>query len=222
MQETRIRIIVAEPDPLARRVVAGFLRDSGRFEVVAESGDGEEALALTTTHRPHVLVTEMSLSRINGLDLIGRVTAASPNTRVVALTAFEDSQLALSALRRGASGVLSKSIGGEAIARAVEAVHTGEAAVTRELTSEIVRRFRAIPEPGQGLRPVRSDLTNREWEVLDLVAAGAGTKEIAATLVLTEDTVYSHIKSVMRKLGVRTREAAVEAARRLLDDPTSG
>jgi DNA-binding NarL/FixJ family response regulator len=221
MQQTPIRTIVAEPDPLARRVVAGYLRDSGRFEVVAESGDGEEALELIATHRPHVLVTEMSLSRINGLDLIGRVAAASPSTRVVALTAFEDSQLAISALRRGASGVLSKSIGGEAIVRAVEAVHTGEAAVTRELTSEIVRRFRAIPEPGQGLRPVRSDLTNREWEVLDLVAAGAGTREIAATLVLTEDTVYSHLKSVMRKLGVRNREAAVEAARRLLD-PTSG
>jgi two-component system nitrate/nitrite response regulator NarL len=212
----KLRVIVADGDPLARGLIVQGLRDSGRFVVVATAADGVEALELASHYRPELLVTEATLPRVNGIELTRRVTAAAPEVGVVLLTVFAEADLALAALRAGAKGVLSKEIGMEALSRALVGVHQGEAAVSRLLIAKLVEQLQRVPEPGRGLRPVHSTLTTREWEVLDLLSSGAGTAEVADRLVVTEDTVYSHVKSLMRKLGVRTRAEAIAAARELV------
>jgi DNA-binding NarL/FixJ family response regulator len=119
------------------------------------------------------------------------------------------------ALRAGAAGVISKDVSIESVARALRAVLDGEAAISRRLTMHLIELIRRTAANGAGFRPVKSDLTSREWEVLDLMCAGASTRQIAGALLLSEDTVYSHSKSILRKLGVHSRGEAVIAAERL-------
>jgi DNA-binding NarL/FixJ family response regulator len=118
-------------------------------------------------------------------------------------------------LRAGAAGYLAKDLDPIMLPRVLRGVIDGEAAISRRLTMSLVESYRRAPRGGAGLRPVRSTLTDREWEVLDLLSAGAGTEDIARSLVLSTETVRSHLKNLYRKLEVRSREEAVQAARRL-------
>ena len=127
----------------------------------------------------------------------------------------QDQDVQVRALRAGAAGFLSKNASIESILRALRSVAGGEAAVTRSLTSHLVELLRSTAENGIGMRPVKSPLTTREWEVLDLICAGDSTREISAKLFLSEDTVYSHTKSILRKLGVHSRTDAVAMAAQL-------
>jgi DNA-binding NarL/FixJ family response regulator len=142
--------------------------------------------------------------------------------RIVIFAINTDIDLQVRALRHGASGFLAKEVGVQAVPAALEAVARGEAAIARSLTMHLIERLRRIPEAGTGMRPIRSNLTPREWEVLDRLARGGTTSEIATALFLTEDTVYSHVKNIMRKLGVRTRSEAVAEATRLVETARSG
>jgi DNA-binding NarL/FixJ family response regulator len=134
---------------------------------------------------------------------------------VLVLTPAADEDLALRALQAGAAGCLAKDIDLDALPRALEAMRRGEPAISRRLATALIERYRALPSDGSGLRPVRSQLTDREWEVLDLIAGGATPVEISDELVLSYETVRSHLKSVYRKLDVSSREQAAQAARRL-------
>jgi DNA-binding NarL/FixJ family response regulator len=131
------------------------------------------------------------------------------------LTRSEDDELGLLGLRAGAVGYLTKDMSVDAIPRALRGAHAGEAAISRVLSMKLVERLRMVPESGVGVRPVRSPLTPREWEVLDLLCADRSTDDIADTLVLSVETVRSHIKNLLRKLGVRSREEAVALATNL-------
>jgi NarL family two-component system response regulator LiaR len=213
---TRLTVILADPDAHARGAVKELLRADGRFVVIAEAVDGVEAAELAVHYRPDLLLVELSLPRLDTPEVAQRVRARSPATRVVVLTAIEDDEAALSVLRAGASSILARGQGGDALGGALINVHHGEAMVPPRVMTRLVQSLRSTGEQGRGVRPVRSSLSSREWEVLDLLIAGASTTDIAATLVLTEDTVYSHVKSILRKLGVRSRVDAIAAARRLL------
>jgi DNA-binding NarL/FixJ family response regulator len=205
----RVRLIVADPDPLSRRVVCDALAAADGIVVAAQASDGIEAAELVLQHRPGVVLAEAGLRRLDGVSLVRQLRDQAPEVRVVIFTVDPDEELALRALRAGAAGVLSKDMELESIGRALQGVARGEAAISRRLALALVEQFRHIPEGFAGMRPVRSPLTPREWEVLDLVSTGATTHDIAAALVLTEDTVYSHVKSILRKLGVHTRAEAV-------------
>jgi DNA-binding NarL/FixJ family response regulator len=135
----------------------------------------------------------------------------------VILTATPHDDEALAAVRMGAAGYLSKDVELETLPRILRGVAYGEAAFSRRLAMMLAESYRRGSRAGAGLRPVRSTLTVREWEVLDLLASGARTEEIAPTLVLSTETVRSHLKNVYRKLSVRSRAEAVDAAERLRD-----
>jgi DNA-binding NarL/FixJ family response regulator len=212
----RIRVILADPDPLTRRVVRDELQRHEDFTVVAEASDGVEAMELTRHYRPEILLSEAVLPRVDGLDVTRMLQATTPETRVVIFAVLDDHELEMRTLRAGAVGYLTKDQGIGAVAASLRGVARGEAAISRLVTMRLIERLRQVPEAGTGVRPVKSNLTSREWEVLDQLVMGSTTRDIAATLFLTDDTVYSHIKSIMRKLGVRSRQEAVDAAERLV------
>jgi DNA-binding NarL/FixJ family response regulator len=207
------RVVIADSSAEVRRSVRDALQ-SGGFVVAAGAADGTEALELITYYRPEVAVIDVDLPGVTGPELIVRLVEDAPEVSVLVFSDSDDEPTQLEAFRVGASGFVSKRWGPQAVANAARGILRGEAAVSRALAMKLVERLR-VPEPGVGLRPVKSDLTPREWEVVDLVAEGQGTKEIAERLVLSEDTVYTHIKHILRKLDVHTRDEAVAAVNRM-------
>ena len=216
-KETSLRTIVADADPLARRVVKDALQTAG-LTVIAEARNGREAVELALHYRPDVLLMDAAMPELDGILATRRILATDPTQRIVIITATANEELGLHALLAGAAGFVSKDVDPEALPRALRAVQAGEAAIPRRLTRRLVELFRQASW-GAGLRPVNSPLTTREWEVLHHLRRGHSTDAVAAELVLSVETVRSHIKSIFRKLGVHSREAAVSAVDRMLPGP---
>ena len=212
--ERRVRVLVADGDGLARRMMSDTLRQADRLVVIAAARDQRETIELTCHYLPDVLVMDSALAPHASAELIRRVLDASPKTRI--LMVADDDGDALAALRAGAVGHASKDLDPDALVGLVLRAAAGEAIVSRRLIMPVLRMAQAAPDAGW--RPLRSRLTTREWEVVEMLAAGASTRCIADELVLSATTVYSHVKSVLRKLGVHTRDEAVRAAQRLRDE----
>jgi len=210
----RLRVIVCDDDPLVRRLVRDALQLAG-IVVIAEASGGREALELTRHYRPEVVLMDVAMPGMDGIEATRRIVAEVPQTRVVLLTGSKDDELALSGLRAGAVGYLTKDVPIESISQALRDADAGEAAISGHLSMKLVERLRLVPEASVGTRPVRSVLTSREWEVLDLLCGAESTDEIAEALVLSAETVRSHVKNLLRKLGVSSREQAVALAANL-------
>lgn len=210
----RLRAIICDDDPLVRRIVREALQVAG-IVVIAEASNGREALELTRHYRPEAVIMDLVMPGMSGIEATRMIVAEVPGTRVVMLTGSEDDELALDGLRAGAVGYVSKAAAVDAIAQVLHGVIAGEAAIPGHLSMMLLERLRLPPEAGVGLRPVRSVLTSREWEVLDLLCSGGTTDEIAEALVLAAETVRSHVKNVLRKLSVGSREEAVALAAEL-------
>ena len=212
-----LRVIVADDDPLARRVVRDAL-EAGGIIVIAEAANGREAVELSLYYKPDVVLMDLVMPDVDGIQATRRILAREPDVEVVILTSSDDDEVGLVGLRAGASGFLNKRAGVEALPRALRGAVAGEAVVSRRLTMRLVDSMRRTRADGAGMRPVRSRLTPREWEVLDLLCAGQSTDGIADTLVLSAETVRSHIKNLLRKLGVSSRQAAIQEAQRMRAD----
>jgi DNA-binding NarL/FixJ family response regulator len=209
----RLRVLIADPDALARRMVHDALAAAPDVTVVAQTADSREAGELARYHRPDVVLAEASLPGGGGVELTKRLAQDVPETRVVLLSASTEADLPLRAVRAGAAGCLTKDVDPGLLARLLRKVADGEIAVSRATVTRILEWMREVPDAGW--RPLRCRLTSREWEMVDLLAGGATTEEIADQLFLSPATVYSHIKNLLRKLGVHSRREAVEVAERL-------
>ena len=208
----RPRVLVADADQLARRALTDSLRSDGAFSVIGQASDGVEVVELARHYRPDIVLLATGLPGLDAIDACAQIVSASPSTRVVMLATSSDLELETRAVRAGASGFAVKTAEIDSIKRVLTVVAAGHAIISPELTGVLVERLRRTPADGTGTRPVKSSLTNREWEILDLICGGASTRDIADSLYLSPETVNSHVKNVLKKLGVHSRAAAVEAA----------
>jgi two-component system, NarL family, response regulator LiaR len=209
-----LRTLVTDDDPLVRRLIRDTLQREN-VTVVAEATTGREAVELALFYRPDVVVMDYMMPEMDGIEATRRIYEQDPEIRVILLTGVADESLGMRGLRAGAAGFLSKDMELDSLPRALRGALDGEAAISRRLAMQLVQHYRSAPLGGMGLRPVRSHLTDREWEVLDMLTGGASTDDVARVLVLSNETVRSHLKNLYRKLGVRSREEAVEAATRM-------
>jgi two-component system, NarL family, response regulator LiaR len=212
----RIRALITDDDPLVRRLIRQTLQ-ADNMTVIAEATSGREAVELALFYRPDVVVMDYGMPEMDGIEATRLIHDQDQSIRVVLLTGDDDAALGIRGLRAGASGFLSKNIDLDSLPRALRGSLDGEAAISRRLAMQLIRHVRSAPAGAPGLRPVRSNLTGREWEVLDLLAGGATNQDIARELVLSPETVRTHLKNLYRKLGARSRDEAVAAATRLRD-----
>lgn len=208
------RVLIAAADPLVRRAVQSVLSEPA-FEVVADTPSADAAIAIAIDRAPHVALVDVMLEDGDGLETAQRIVREAPETRVIVLSASDDDEKAIRALRAGARGYLRKDIELDALPRAVNGVIHGEAAISRRLSMRVLDELRKAPAMGPGMRPTVSELTPREWQVLDLLTTGASTADIAVDLVLSPETVLTHVKNILKKLGVHSRRDAIRQAERL-------
>lgn len=206
--------MIAAADPLVRRALETVLSKPD-FELVAQTPSAAEALKATRELAPDVALVDAILEDADGLETAEQIVRETPETRVIVLSASDDETKAVRALRAGARGYLRKDIELDALPRAINGVLAGEAAISRRLTMRVVDELRKSPALGPGLRPTVSELTPREWQVLDLLTTGASTSDIAIDLVLSPETVLTHVKNILKKLGVHSRRDAIREAERL-------
>ena len=208
-----MRVIVADDDPFARRMIKESLQRAG-VEVVAEARGGRQAVELALYYRPDVVLMDVVMPELDGITATRQIVQAIPDQLVVILTSSDEDEMGFVGLRAGAVGYLSKDLDVDVLPQALGGALKGEAAISRRLSMKLIEQLRRAPETSSGMRPVTSPLTSREWEVVDLLYEGRTTDEIADALVLSPETVRSHIKNLMRKLGSRTRAEAVDLAHR--------
>jgi DNA-binding NarL/FixJ family response regulator len=220
------RVVIADDQTLVRR---GFrlILNSADITVVAEAANGKEAVAAVRKHRPDVVLMDIRMPEMDGLEATRRILAtARPaesgpgepaagfggNVRIIILTTFDLDQYVYAALAAGASGFLLKDVSPEHLVAAVQLVRTGDALLAPSITRRLVERF--APRPARAGSPGRdlSALTPREQEVLGLVARGMSNAELAASLTLSEATVKTHVARILTKLGLRDRVQAVVLA----------
>ncbi|MGZ4267790.1 MAG: response regulator [Solirubrobacteraceae bacterium] len=212
-----MRVIIADDDPFARRTVRDALQEAG-IVVIAEASNGPDAVQLSVHYQPDVVLMDVVMPGMDGITATRKLLERAPHVKVLVLSANADEDVGMLCLRSGASGFLPKSVSVASLPRALNAARNGEAVVSRSLTARLIEGLRRTPVDGVGMRPVRSPLTPREWEVLDLLCLNTSTDGIADQLVLSHETVRSHIKNILRKLDVSSRQQAVEAARRMRSD----
>ncbi|MES9543803.1 MULTISPECIES: response regulator transcription factor [unclassified Actinomadura] len=207
-----VRVVVADDQEVVRAGFGALLGTQPDLEVVATAADGAAAVRVCGEHRPDVVLMDVRMPVMDGIEATRRVTAEPDPPRVLMLTTFDLDEHVYDALVAGASGFLLKDVTAERLFDAVRVVAAGEAllapAVTRRLIGEFAR-LRPRP-PSRG--PVLDALTPRETDVLRLVAAGLSNAEVAARLVVGEETVKTHVSRILRKLGLRDRVQAVVAA----------
>jgi DNA-binding NarL/FixJ family response regulator len=206
-----IRLLIVDDQELVRTGFRLFLDTLDDLEVVGEAGDGQEAIERAGELRPDVILMDIRMPNMDGVEATARLTAAGiePPPRVLVLTTFDLDEYVFGALRAGAAGFLLKDAPRERLLEAIRVVHGGEALLSPSITRRLIEDFAARTDPLEPPEAVLERLTPREREVLVLVARGFSNTEIAERLVVTEATVKSHVGSFLMKLGLRDRVQAV-------------
>jgi DNA-binding NarL/FixJ family response regulator len=207
-----IRVVVADDQALVRSGFRMILDSQRDIEVVAEAGDGREALEQARELEPDVVLMDIRMPELDGLEATRRLLAGDGSTRVLILTTFDADEYVYEAMKSGASGFLLKDVRPEQLAEAVRVVAAGESLLAPTITRRLIEQFVRRPPPGSAKPPQLEELTDREVDVLLLVARGLSNSEIAHELVLTEATVKTHLTHILSKLDLRDRVQAVVLA----------
>ncbi|MET7748217.1 response regulator transcription factor [Micromonospora sp. NPDC005367] len=198
-----VRLLIVDDHPVVRDGLRGMFTGDPAFEVVGEAGDGAEALALAANLNPDVVLMDLRMPGMDGVTAIGRLTRSGSTAKVLVLTTYDTDADVLPAIEAGATGYLLKDAPREELVRAVRAAARGESVLSPAVAGRLMGRLRA---------PAEEPLSQRELEVLTLVARGSSNREAAAQLFISEATVKTHLLHVYAKLGVNDRAAAVAAA----------
>ena len=206
-----IRVVLADDQPLVRAALEMVIADTPDIEVAGQAGTGADVVELAGQLRPDVVVMDIRMPGMDGIEATRLITASPNPARIVVLTTFDDDEYVYAALRAGASGFLVKDMALEEILAAIRAVAAGDALIAPTVTRRLIEEFARRPDPVTGRRAI-SGITDRERDVLTLVGRGLSNTEIAAELYLSIATAKSHVGRLLTKLGARDRAQLVIAA----------
>jgi DNA-binding NarL/FixJ family response regulator len=209
MSDRSVRVLIVDDDDLMRAGLRGVLASDHAIDVVGEAVDGRDAVYRTRLLRPDVVLMDVRMPDLDGISATREMLTAFPDVQVVILTTFEQDDYIFGALSAGASGFLLKRTTPEELVAAVHTIAAGDSLLSPSVTSRVIARTARQPEPHASSDARLAELTAREREVLQLVARGLSNGEIAASLVIEESTVKTHVKRILAKLGVRDRVQAV-------------
>jgi len=213
---TPIRVLLVDDQPLFREGVHTLLSLQPDLEVVGEAGNGEEALRLAARLRPDVVLMDLQMPVLDGVEATRRLRLTQPDCRVIALTTFDDDEYVFEGLRAGAIGYLLKDTPSVKLLEAIRAAARGESFLQPSIAAKVVAEFSRLADQAPTRpQPLAEPLSERENDILRLVVTGASNKEIAAVLVITEGTVKNHLTNILAKLGVRDRTQAALKAKEL-------
>ena len=207
----KIRVLIVDDHGVVRQGLRTYLEVLDDIEVIGEAENGSEAVAQVRQHQPDVVLMDLVMPEMDGIEATRQVSAISPSTRVVVLTSFADDEKVFPAIKAGARGYLLKDVSPAELANAIRAVQAGETHLHPEITKKLVEQL-ASPKPDQ--EPLPDDLTPRELEVLRLIAQGMNNRQIALALTISEKTVKTHVSNILSKLHLADRtQAAIYAHR---------
>ena len=209
MGEETIRILIADDHAVVRQGLLALIQTEEGMEVVGEAGDGTAAVELAAALRPDVILLDLVMPRMNGIEAIRGIRQNDPEARILALTSFSEDEKVLTAIEVGAMGCLLKDATPDELLRAIRDVHQGRSALHPTITQKLIRRMRKT----DARKPVE-ELTSREIEVLRCIARGLSNKEIGDELFISEPTVRTHVSNILMKLRLPNRtQAALVAVR---------
>lgn len=218
---SKIRILIADDQEIVRQGLAVILDNQDDIVTVGQARDGEEAIALSHTLQPDVVLMDIKMPRLNGIQATRAITSELPRTQVIILTTYDSDDWVFEGIRAGAQAYLLKDAGTDALAGAIRGVHRGESQLDPAIARKVMEEFRRMSAPRSDFtppprshapapaEPVIAALTERETEILALIAQGLGNRDIAAKLFLSEGTVKNYVSSIMSKLHANDRTQVV-------------
>ena len=204
----KMRILLAEDHKVVREGTRKLLESQPDFEVVGEASDGIEAVELAKKLKPEIIIMDVSMPRLNGIEATRQIKAIYPNIAILPLTGYDDDEYVFALLESGAAGYLLKDSSGEELIEAIRQVMTGEPVLHPKIMKKVLNRLRS-PVEEQVTQTAGEVLSDRETEVLRLAAQGMSNMEIADSLTLSVRTVQTHLRSIFNKLGVGSRSEAI-------------
>jgi NarL family two-component system response regulator LiaR len=205
----KIRVLIVDDHGVVRQGLRTYLELLDDIKVVGGAANGVEAVALVRHQRPDVVLMDLVMPEMDGIEATRQIRAISPHTRVIVLTSFSDDDKVFPAIRAGAAGYLLKDVSPSDLAGAIQAAHRGETPLHPDITTRLMNQF---VSPGAEPAPVSSELSPRELEVLGLIARGMNNRQIALALTISEKTVKTHVSNILSKLHLADRtQAAIYA-----------
>lgn len=208
-----IRLVIADDIPLFREMLVHTLEEEDDIEIIAHAANGIEAVEACRLHRPHIILLDVEMPKMNGVEATKAIVSECPSTRVVILTAYEDDQLILELIQAGATGYLVKDTHVDEVVKAIRVAHDGESLIQPRVAQKILKMMVSMPSADNEVKKEVQEkldrLTAREREVLEGIARGLNNKELAKLFCIGHTTVKTHVNRMMQKLELRDRVEAV-------------